>query len=401
MRTMSSQLGQLLEALHRGEITQQEFDIFKADLLRQALDDDGGTQPPPAAPGDEALGAYSLLGEIGRGGMGIVYRARHRLEARAAQQGGDIALKVMHACWAQDTEYRGRFEREAEVGLNLRHPGIVPVHDLVMDGHRLGLVMALVDGRPLSQVLQGASLSWQPAVARLLDTLDAIRYAHDQGVIHRDLKPGNILVTSDGRWQVTDFGLAKAVQREGMGNLTTTSQQLGTVAYMAPEQARNARDVDERADIYAMGLILLELLSGRPIWESASSPFQLHEWKTQDRLLQSASLGPDLPRELLQISARACRADPAQRYASALAMQTALRAQVAELGLEDVGAELKACFADPPGYMQALRARVVQHLQLASGNIKVMVEGQVRARVLELLEEADGVEEAIEMVREE
>jgi formylglycine-generating enzyme required for sulfatase activity len=331
MSSLSDQLHRLREALRAGDLTSEEFELFKEDLLRQAR---AGSDPAPSPgseprrtaeePTQEQIGAYRLLGELGRGGMGVVYRARHRLDSKARQQGGEVALKLMHAQLAGDAEYRARFEREATLGLELSHPGIVRVFDLVEDSGRLGLVMELVQGQPLSELLRCARPPWQQGVPRFDEVLNAVRAAHNEGVIHRDLKPANIMVTSDGRWKVTDFGLAKQASHVQMG-LTTTSRGMGSVAYMAPEQARDARSADHRADIYALGLILYELLTGDFAWERASSPFQLDDWKREEKLVDPQRSYPDAPAELVAVAWQAARYQPSARYSSMSAMQTALR----------------------------------------------------------------------------
>jgi len=255
--------------------------------------------------------------------MGEVYRARHRIKSKARQQGGEVAIKLMHAKLASDAEYRARFEREATLGLDLVHPGIVRVFDLVEDAGRLGLVMELMQGRPLSLVLRTTRPGLREALPCFDALLDAVRMAHQAEVVHRDLKPANIIVTDDGSWKVADFGLAKVSAHADMG-LTTTSRGMGSAAYMAPEQARDARGADHRADIYALGSILYELLTGDFAWERASSPFHNDDWKREERLVELQRTPAGVPAELVQVVWQASRFEPQARYASVAALQTAL-----------------------------------------------------------------------------
>ena len=210
------------------------------------------------------IGSYRVLGLLGEGGMGAVYRARHRAEPMAVRQSGDVCIKKMHTQFARDPAFQARFEREAVLGLKLAHPGIVKVHDLVTDAGTLALVMELVDGRSLAQLIgrETGPIPWDRAWPMFSQLLDAVGHAHAQGVIHRDLKPDNVMVTEDGQLRVLDFGIAK----EAGGGDTRTGAGLGTADYMAPEQHTDAKNVDARADIYALGMTLYEMLAGRLPW---------------------------------------------------------------------------------------------------------------------------------------
>ena len=210
------------------------------------------------------IGSYRILGLLGQGGMGSVYYGRHRSEPMAARQGGDVCIKKMHAQYARDQMYQARFEREAALGLQLDHPGIVKVHDLVTDAGTLALVMELVEGRSLADLIgrETGPIPWDRAWPMFKQLLDAVGHAHEQGVIHRDLKPENVMVTPDGRLKVLDFGIAK----EAGSGATRTGAGMGTADYMAPEQHTDAKNVDQRADIYALGMTLYEMLAGRLPW---------------------------------------------------------------------------------------------------------------------------------------
>lgn len=255
------------------------------------------------------IGNYEILDEIGRGGMGIVFRARHRDLQRI------VALKVIRSGEFASPEETSRFRAETEACARLQHPNIVPIYDV---GEQAGLqyfTMALIDGPTLVERLQQEELSAKDA-ARLVQKLAmAIENAHTAGIIHRDLKPANILFNSSGEPFITDFGLAKMAGTDEM--LTTTGQILGTPAYMAPEQATGRRNhVGESADVYSLGCLLYFALTGQ-------APF--HGPTPFDILLQVLERDPPLPRQinrqvpavLERVCLRAMAKRLEDRYASA------------------------------------------------------------------------------------
>jgi len=213
------------------------------------------------------LGPYEILSAIGAGGMGEVYRARD------PKLGRDVAIKVLPEAFARDAERMARFQREAKVLASLDHPNIATIHGLEESGGTRALVMQLVEGPTLADRIKAGPIPVDEAVRIARQIADALEYAHERGIIHRDLKPANVKVTNDDAVKVLDFGLAKALEGDPSSIDISTSptisrmatQQgvlLGTAAYMSPEQAK-AKPVDRRADIWAFGCVLYEMLAGK------------------------------------------------------------------------------------------------------------------------------------------
>ncbi len=201
-------------------------------------------------------GRYELAHLVARGGMAEVYRAHDRLLDRP------VALKILFPELSVDRSFVERFRREAQAAANLSHPNIVPVFDWGEDGGTYIIVMEYVDGRPLSSILRTAGpLHPERAAEIAADVAAALSYAHRHGVIHRDVKPGNVLITEEGTVKVTDFGIARAVNTEE--SLTQTGAVMGTATYFSPEQAEGL-GVDARSDIYSLGVVLYEMVAGRP-----------------------------------------------------------------------------------------------------------------------------------------
>jgi serine/threonine protein kinase len=299
-------------------ITRAQFDAERDKLMSNST---SGSNPGIG----KSLGAYNILGMVGRGGMGVVYRARHRSGQIASRQGGDVALKVLHAQYSQDPTFQERFEREATLGLKLNHAGIVKVHDLIVaEGGRLALAMELVKGQELSDLIGKVRgpIPWREALAMFDGLLDAVSHAHGEGVVHRDLKPENIMVCEGGGLKVLDFGIA----RDESSGKTKTGTGMGTVDYMAPEQYTDASKVDARADIYALGMTLYEMVAGRLPWTPEATEFEVLNTKAAGNLPPPTQFYPDIPPELVAVIAQAMDVDLGRRCQSADAFRRALQA---------------------------------------------------------------------------
>ena len=214
-------------------------------------------QVPEPAELTSAFPQYEIQSLLGRGGMGAVYRARHRKLDRL------VAIKILLPDLEGDPEFAERFEREARAMARLSHPGIVMIHDFGKESGFFYLVLEHVDGASLRQLIADGTLSPRDALGLVPQICDALQFAHDAGIVHRDIKPENILVDQDGRARIADFGLAKmtGAQHPTIG-LTRSDQAMGTPHYMAPEQIGGAGRVDHRADIYSLGVMLYEMLTG-------------------------------------------------------------------------------------------------------------------------------------------
>lgn len=224
----------------------------------------GGFVPPDAEELAPLFPQLEVLKLLGHGGMGAVYQARQKKLDRL------VALKIIRPEGAADPAFAERFMREARTLARLNHPGIVAIHDFgevetagPTDGRQYYFVMEYVDGANLRQLMENGELNAEQAFAIVPQICDALQFAHDEGVVHRDIKPENVLVDTKGRVKIADFGLAKLATRSPEDfTLTATHQVMGTPRYMAPEQMAGSNSVDHRADIYSLGVVLYEMLTG-------------------------------------------------------------------------------------------------------------------------------------------
>ncbi len=256
------------------------------------------------------LGSYEVMEEIGRGGMGVIYRARQRHSRRV------VALKRMLSYDAQSRETLARFRREAETAASLDHPNILPIYEVSESSEGVPFFsMKLATGgslRAATPSLTGKSKECVRLIAKVARALD---YAHQRGILHRDLQPGNILLDARGEPMISDFGLAKWLDENS--DLTRTLTAFGTPGYIAPEQAEGAAaELTPAADIYSLGAILFNLLAGRPPFVGANALSVIRQAGVTDAP-RLRSLAPSLDRDLETILAHCLERDPKRRYESA------------------------------------------------------------------------------------
>ena len=258
------------------------------------------------------FGDYELLEQIGRGGQGVVFRARQKSLNRT------VALKVIGlGQWASKAHLK-RFRLEAEAAARLEHPGIVPIHEV---GERDGscyFSMKFVEGGQLDEVVRREPMSIRRAVELIAKVARTVHYAHEHGILHRDIKPGNILLDAKGEPHLTDFGLARLVESES--SVTHTLDVLGTPSYMAPEQAvGNNAAVSSVTDVYGLGAVLYQLLTGQPPFAGGTT-YETIKLLLDTEPRQPRLLNPKIDRDLSTICLKCLEKDPKRRYSSALAL---------------------------------------------------------------------------------
>jgi serine/threonine protein kinase len=301
------------ELRRRIERRKQLHEIFDSPTLGA----DEPQTPPPALP---HVAGYDILELLGRGGMGVVYKAR--------QQGLNrlVALKMVLAGANASAQDLSRFRAEAEAVARLGHPNIVQIYEIGEQDGCPFLALEYVGGGSLAQHLDGTPVAARQAAELVLSLARAVHHAHEQGIVHRDLKPANVLLRSDGTPKIADFGLAKRADSHDAH--TQTGAILGSPSYMAPEQASGATDkIGPATDVYALGVILYELLTGRPPFKGATLLETIEQVREHDPV-PPRFLQPKAPRELEIICLKCLEKSPARRYASAAALADDLEAFV-------------------------------------------------------------------------
>src|SRR5213596_3659638 len=282
--------------------------LFKTGL--GGFVEENGETPPMRIP--THFGDYELEREIGRGGQGVVYRARQKSLNRT------VALKVIgHGQWATESHLR-RFRLEAEAAAGLTPPSIVPINEIGEGDGCCYFSMNLIEGGQLDEVAMHEAISIRRAAELIAKLARTVHYAHEHGILHRDIKPGNILLDTEGEPHLTDFGLARLVETES--TVTRTTEVLGTPSYMAPEQASgNNVALTSATDIYGLGAVLYQLLTGHPPFAGGTT-YETVRLVLDTEPRQPRLLNPKVDRDLNTICLKCLDKDPKRRYASALAL---------------------------------------------------------------------------------
>ncbi len=254
------------------------------------------------------LERYEILQTLGQGGMGVVYLARQKKLDRL------VAIKAISPYLAQEPEVRERFAAEASVLARLSHPNIVTLYDYIEEPDALYLVMEYVEGKPLSEILKAGPLPLESIRKYFTQILDAFAYAHSKGVIHRDIKPSNIIITSQGQVKILDFGVAKILSSDQ--SQTRTGMRLGTLMYMSPEQVKGEKTIDARSDIYSLGVVLFEMLTGKPPYDPELGEFEISLRIVREPLFDLSHPPANIPRKILEVILHATEKNPEHRFSS-------------------------------------------------------------------------------------
>lgn len=319
---------------------------------------------------------YQLTRRLGSGGQATAYLAKDTKLGRA------VVLKLLDDESAANDAVRKRFLREARLAATLDHPCICTIHEISeADGHHF-IVMQYIDGETLKELLARTRLPLESALAIGVQVADGLAAAHAAGVVHRDVKPANVIISSTGRPVIVDFGLAKALPAAHSAELDVTQttaggKPFGTPTSMSPEQVRGELDVDARSDVFSFGIILYEMLSGVKPFAGKSAVETMHAiLNTPPRPL--SELVPSLPPRLCEIVARALEKSPAKRYSTAGELHDDLRAVAREQGLEDIAAlqSLVATTRQPAGLGRRLMASAIELMQSAT----MLLQSRTRPR---------------------
>jgi serine/threonine-protein kinase len=261
---------------------------------------------------------YEIQQRIGRGGMADVFAARDLLLDRP------VAIKVLFPEFAADPNFVERFKREAQAAANLNHPNIVSVYDWGRAGSTYFMAMEYIAGRTLADAIRSnGRISAEAATDIALEVASALGFAHENGVVHRDIKPGNILIAHDGRVKVADFGIARALNSANEQDLTQAGAVMGTATYFSPEQAQGGQP-DPRSDLYSLGIVLYEMVAGRPPF-SGDNPVGIAYRQVHEAPQPLNQIVPDVPRPFEAIVAKLLAKNPAVRYPTAATLRDDLR----------------------------------------------------------------------------
>ena len=254
---------------------------------------------------------YEILEKIGSGGMATVYKAKCHVLNRY------VAIKILRDEFTTDEEFVKRFEVEAQSAASITHPNIVSVYDVGVDGNLHYIVMELVKGKTLKDIIveEKGPLPWKWSVNIAIQIASALETAHKNHIIHRDIKPHNIIITEDGVAKVTDFGIAKAVSNSTMTAFGTT---IGSVHYFSPEQAKGGI-TDAKSDLYSLGVVMYEMLTGKVPFD-ADTPVSIALKHMQEEAIEPIEINPEIPTAVNQIVIKAMKKDPIERYQSATEM---------------------------------------------------------------------------------
>ncbi len=314
------------------------------------------------------LERYEIVGELGQGGMSVVYRARDRQLAR------DVAVKVLHEFLARQPDARKRFHREAVAVAKLHHPGILEIFDYSgPDAKDTYIVTELIEGETLRDFIDRRGKLPYPELGAVivLELVRALRHAHEQSVIHRDLKPENVMITKDGSLKLMDFGLAQLM--DGGTRLTATGTLLGSPAHMAPEVI-DGKSSDARADIFSMGTILYWLTTGRLPFE-APNPSALFKKILDGKYEEPQMLEPRIGNGLSRIIKKALEAEVETRYQDVTELHADLLAEIESVDLSPPDAAVKAVLKDPEGFARTFGPKLIA--TLASGGRQALKERNV------------------------
>ncbi|MEM6529437.1 MAG: protein kinase, partial [Chloroflexota bacterium] len=314
-------------------------------------------------PGQQ-IGKYIIQKRVGSGGMAVVYLARHEKLQK------DVALKMMHESIADDPDLLQRFVREAQIVSRMSHPNIVALHDYDTVNSQSFLVMQYIDGRALKWHLRKRVLPLAEINTICTAIANALTYAHENDVLHRDVKPGNVILTEDGTPYLTDFGLARVVS-QGESSLSA-GMIVGTPHYLSPEQASGEYEIGPGADIYALGVMLYEMVVGRVPF-AAETPHAIVHDQIYTLPPRPTLVNPEIPDEVEDVLLRALEKDPSERYDTAVDLMDAFNLALQQSGLMELSEDRREVAA------QSIATLRKEHVTPASGTVEAEIDtGAVR-----------------------